>query len=152
MVIPEAPPTPEALAYYGARLYRHGDGITFDTDRDMPVTITDIGPTYATGFLHVEGKGGGAFIEHHAPPHLHMPLDPSAGGHMLLGRSDGDDYRLSAFPIPYGSAIYTPPNVLHADPYLIGRHLIIYAATEAYSTVVFRTRDGRPVIPRIGRS
>jgi len=151
-VIPEAPSTASALAFYGARAYAHGDIVEFEVSQNMPVTVTSFGPEYASGFLHVEGLGSGSFIEHHVPPHLHMPLEPSAGDYLLLGRSDGEDYQLSAFRIPYGTAIYTPANVLHADPYLVGRYLVVYAATEHYSTVVFRSQDGRPVNPTVGQS
>ena len=150
--IPEAPSSEPALAYYGARIYQHGDIVEFAASQNMPVTVTSFGPTYASGFLHVDGLGSGSFIEHHVPPHLHMPLERSASGYLLLGRSDGDDYQLSAFRIPYGTAIYTPANVLHADPYLVGRYLVVYAATEQYSTVVFRSQDGRPVNPTVGQS
>ncbi len=148
--IPEAPSTAPALAFYGARMFEQGDLVAFETSQNLPVTILNIGPAYVKGYLHVEGKGGGSFIEYHDAPHFHMPLDRSASGHLLLGRSDGDDYLLSAFRIPYENAIYTPPNTLHADPYLVGRYLVIYAVTENYSTVVFRSQDGRAVNPHVG--
>ena len=137
--IPEATPTPEFLAFYDASLFRVGDLLTFESDHNLPVTIINIGQTYVEDYLHVEGQGGGSFIEYHDRPHLHMPLDPKAHGHLLLGLSDGDDYLLSAFPIPFGHAIYTKPVALHADPYLVGRYLVIYSVTKNYSTVVFRT-------------
>ncbi len=152
IVIPEAPSTAPALAFYGARIFEHGDIVAFETSQNLPVTIVKIGPAYVKDYLHVEGKGGGSFIEYHDTPHFHMPLERSASGHLLLGRSDGDDYLLSAFRIPYGNAIYTPPNALHADPYLVGRYLVVYAVTENYSTVVFRSQDGRPVNPSIGQA
>jgi hypothetical protein len=148
--IPAAPSTDSALAFYRARLLRHGDIVAFEASHNMPVTVTDYGSEYANGFLHVDGLGSGSFIEYHAPPHLHMPLDPSASGHMVLGRSEGDDYLLSAFRIPYGTALYTSANVLHADPYLVGRYLVIYSPTDEYSTVVFRSGDGAIVNPTVG--
>ena len=150
LVIPEAPSTASALAFYGARLHEVGDIVVFESDQNLPVTIMNIGPAYVADFLHVEGRGSGSFIEYHDQPHLHMPLEQSAAGHLLLGRSDGDDYLLSAFAIPYGRAIYTSPNVLHADPYLVGRYLVVYAVTANYSTVVFRSPGGGQVNPRIG--
>jgi len=119
--------------------------VVFETARNLPVTITNFGPAYARDFLQIDGKGGGAFVEYHDFPHLHMPIENTARGHFLLGRADGGDYLLSAFRIPYGQAIYTPPNALHADPFLIGRYLIVYSVTRHYSTVVFRTGDGRIV-------
>ncbi len=147
--IPEAPPTPEFLAFYGASLVRVGDSLTFESSHNLPVTVMNIGPTYVEDYLHVEGRGSGSFIEYHDRPHLHMPLDPKARGHLLFGRSEGPDYMLSAFPIPFGYAIYTKPFALHADPYLVGRYLVIYSITESYSTVVFRTQADEVVRVRI---
>jgi hypothetical protein len=147
--IPEAPPTPEFLAFYGASLVRVGDSLTFESSHNLPVTVMNIGPTYVEDYLHVEGRGSGSFIEYHDRPHLHMPLDPKARGHLLFGRSEGPDYMLSAFPIPFGYAIYTKPFALHADPYLVGCYLVIYSITEGYSTVVFRTQADEVVRVRI---
>ncbi len=124
--IPEADPTPEFLSFYDARLFRVGDLLTFECDQNLPVTIINIGQTYVEDYLHIKDQGGGSFIEYHDRPHLHMPLESKAHGHLLLGRSEGDDYLLSAFPIPFGYAIYTKPFALHADPYLVGRDLLIY--------------------------
>ena len=150
LTIPEAPPTASALGFYGARLLRVGDAVRFETDRNLAITHTNFGPAYAANFLQVADKGGGAFVEHHDFPHLHMPLEPSAHGHFLLGRQDGDDYLLSAFPIPPNTALYTPPGALHADPFLVGRYLFVYGVTEAHSTVVFRTGEDGLVATRIG--
>ncbi len=148
--VPEAPASDDALAFYGARLLSVGDVLAFETDSNLPVTILHIGPAYVADFLQVEGRGGGTFIEYHDKPHLHMPLDADARGHLLLGRAEGEDYLLSAFEVPAGRAVYTPPDVLHADSFLIGRYLVIYAVTERYSTVIFRSPDGLPVNPHIG--
>lgn len=137
--VPEAPSTPEALAFYGARLIDVGSEIVFQTNWNLPVTLVDMGPRYVPDYLHADDLGGGSFIEFHDRPHLHMPLDDTAYGHMLFGRRDGDDYLLSLFSVPFGSAIYTEPFALHADPYLVGRFLVVYGLTDNYSTVAFRT-------------
>ena len=150
LTIPEAPPPASVLGFYGARLLRVGDAVRFETDRNLAITHTNFCPTCAANFLQVADKGGGAFVEHYDFPHLHMPLEPSAHGHFLLGRQDGDDYLLSAFPIPPNTALYTPPGTLHADPFLVGRYLVVYGVTETYSTVVFRTGEGGLVATRIG--
>lgn len=146
IVIPEAPATPEMLGFYGARLYSAGEPFAFDTPVDLPVIHMEIGTGYTSGFLEVESRGGGPFLEHHDRPHLHMPLDEEAGGYLLLGRHerDGDrsDYLLSAFSIPFGSAVYTPCDVLHADPYLTGNYLVVYAIPGNFSTAVLRSPDG----------
>lgn len=149
IVIPEAPTTPEMLGYYGGCLLSTGDTFRFDTHANLPVARMEIGPGYADGYLHLASKGGGAYLEHHDRPHLHLPLDEAAGGHLLLGRREGDDYLVSAFRIPFGSAIYTPPDVLHADPYLTGNYLVVYSVTENFSNAVLRTSDGGTVSVRI---
>ena len=137
--IPEADPTPEFLAFYDARLLRVGNYLTFESDQNLPVTIINIGQTYVEDYLHVKDQGGGSFIEYHDRPHLHMPLESKAHGHLILGRSEGDDYLLSAFPIPFGYAIDTEPFVLQAGPYPVRRYLVFYSIPKNYSPVVFRT-------------
>lgn len=148
IVIPEAPATPEMLAFYGGRLLAPGEPFEFDVDAPLPVTRMEIGAGYADGYLHVASKGGGSYLEHHDRPHLHLPLDEDAGGYLILGRRDGDDYLVSAFRIPYGSGIYTPPEVLHADPYLVGNYLVVYSVTENFSNAVLRAADGGTVSVR----
>ena len=96
----------------------------------MAIIHTNFGPTYVANFLQLADKGGGVFVEYHDFPHLRMPLEPPAHGHFLLGRQDGDDYLLSAFPIPPNTALYTPPGALRADPFLVGRYLVVYGMTE----------------------
>lgn len=152
LVIPQAPTTAAALAFYGARLLAVGDALEFEAEQNLPVTVMNIGPAYVDDYLHIEGKGCGSFIEYHDQPHLHMPLEETAGGHILLGRAEGDEYLLSAFSIPYGHAVFTPPYALHADPYLVGRYLVVYAMPERYSTVVFRSRDGELIKTHIVKS
>ena len=43
-VIPEAPTTTSALAFYGARAYAQGDIVEFEVSQNMPVTVTSFGP------------------------------------------------------------------------------------------------------------
>ncbi len=147
--IPEAPATREALASYGGRLIEVGGAVTFETDANLPVTIVRIGEAYVEHYLKVAALGGGAFIEYHDRPHLHMPLDDASYGYLLFGRSEGDEYLFSAFRVPFGYAIYTPPHALHADAYLVGRYLVVYSVTKNYSTVVFRTPDSRLIDVRV---
>ena len=142
IVIPEAPCTVEMLGFYGGQLLNSGDVFEIDANANLPVTRMEIGAGYADGYLHVASKGGGAYLEHHDRPHLHMPLDEAAGGYLILGRRDGADYLVSAFRIPFGSAVYTPPEVLHADPYLIGNYLVVYSVTENFANAVLRAPDG----------
>lgn len=151
ILIPEAPCTAEMLAFYGGRLLGTGETFEIDANANLPVTRMEIGAGYADGYLHVASKGGGAYLEHHDRPHLHMPLDEEAGGYLILGRRDdsGDgssdnraDYLVSGFRIPYGSAVYTPPEVLHADPYLTGNYLVVYSVTENFSNAVLRGPGG----------
>lgn len=149
ITIPEAPATTGMMAYYGACLLNMGDTVRFETDADLPITLMEIGAGYVDEYLHVAEKGGGSYLEWHDRPHLHMPLDSDAGGYLLLGCRDGDDYLVSAFRIPFGSAVYMPPEVLHADPYLVGNYLVIYSVTKNFTNAVLRNPDGGVVDVRI---
>lgn len=143
--VPVADTTPENVASYGATLLKVGDVVEFETSEYLPVTVTNIGETYVKNFLYAEGKGGGAYIEYHDRPHFHMPLEASARGYLLLGKIVGGRYRVSAFAIPNGFAIYTGPNVLHADSFLVGRYAVVYSVTEHFSTVLFKDQNGAMV-------
>jgi hypothetical protein len=149
LVIPVAPSTPEALAFYSARLIRIGDDVAFETNSNLPIAVVRIGETYVEDYLKVERLGGGTFIEYHDRPHLHMPLDEASSGCLLFGRSEGDNLLFSAFEIPFGHAIYTPPYTLHADSYLVGRYLVVYSVTKNYSTAIFRTSENNLVDVRV---
>ena len=150
VTIPEAPATPSMIGHYGACLLAMGDTVRFEADADLPVTLMEIGAGYVDEYLHVAEKGGGSYLEWHDRPHLHMPLDADAGGYLILGRRDGEDYVVSAFRIPFGSAVYMPPEVLHADPYLVGNYLVIYSVTKSFSNAVLRSPDGGVVDVKIG--
>lgn len=149
VAIPEAPATAGMIAHYGACLLKMGDTVRFETDADLPVTLMKIGAGYVDEYLHVAEKGGGSYLEWHDRPHLHMPLDSDAGGYLILGRRDGEDYLVSAFRIPFGCAVYMPPEVLHADPYLVGNYLVIYSVTKTFSNAVLRNPDGGVVDVRV---
>lgn len=152
ITIPEAPATAEKMAYYGACLLKMGDTVRFEADAVLPVALMEIGAGYVDEYLHVASKGGGSYLEWHDRPHLHMPLDENAGGYLLLGRRDGDDYLVSGFRIPFGHAVYMPPGVLHADPYLVGNYLVIYSVTNNFSNAVLRDPHGAVVDVRIEAS
>jgi hypothetical protein len=141
LCIPEIVATAKNLSFYGAKLVQVGDIIEFETNALLPVTLMRVGSAYVEHYLKVENKGGGAYIEYHDRPHLHVPTDKSATGCMIIGRSLGDEYILSAFKIPFGYGIYTPPNLLHADAFLVGNFLVVYSVTDHFSTVIFRSPD-----------
>jgi len=143
--IPEVLATMKSLAFYGAKLIKINDVFQFETNEELPVTIMNIGKNYVQGYLKIPHLGGGTYIEHHDRPHFHLPIEPSSSGHMIIGDIKDEVYRLSAFRIPYGFGIYTPPNLLHADAYLIGRYVVVYSVTDDYSTVLFKTKSDKLV-------
>ena len=83
----------------------------------------------------------GHYLEHHDLPHYHQPRDAGAGGYLVLGRPIGAAregqvaLELTAFAIPFGSAVLTPPGVVHNDSWLVGNYRVMYGLTEVYSTV-----------------
>jgi hypothetical protein len=127
------------LSFYSAKLLQKNDVIRFDIKNSMPITIVDIGKNYVEHFLLNKDKGGGCYLEYHDTPHFHMPLNDQATGHLILGKIINNTCHLSAFKIPLGKAIYTPPNIIHCDGYLVGEYLVVYTITEKYSTVLLHS-------------
>lgn len=180
--IPTAPATEENARFYGCSLIPQWD-------LQVPASVSDVNSflsrayaqvmqiasgskialmnytyhaEYVDGYLTQPCGGGGYFVEHHDFPHIHMPLDDSAGGYIIIGKplatcsmqaacSDGDDpdagytktrFAFTAFQIPYGFALYTPSNTLHGDGTLVGNYGITVASSYTPAdTVLFRTYD-----------
>jgi hypothetical protein len=100
-----------------------------------------IGPNYVEKWIW--NKDVGEYLEYHDRPHLHVPMNEDASGYLILGKLVGKEcYCLTAFSIPYGYGIYTPPNIIHSDAHLVGKYLTVYSKTESYSTVILKNKDG----------
>jgi hypothetical protein len=141
--IPEVEPCPAHLAFYGCRLVKVGDTLSFDANAPLPVTITTVGKTYVADYLFREEHGGGEFLEIHDRPHFHMPLDEEAAGYILIGKTGSDGIRtVSAFRIPYGYGILTTSWAVHADSHLVGRYMVVYSVAKHFSTVIIRRSNG----------
>lgn len=134
--IPIAATLPETLSYYGAQLLHKGDRLRFETKVALPLFAMHIGDDYIQDYMLQKRHANGIFLEYHDKPHFHMPLDTHAKGFLILGKKITQElYHLSAFAIPYMSAIYTPPDVIHNDSFLIGKYAVVYSQTDDFSTV-----------------
>ena len=78
------------------------------------------------------------YVEFHNLPHYHQPLSSSCSGALVLGKWSAEDTRLelSAFRIPFGKAIYTPPGIVHNDCFLHGEYQVVYGAADEFSSVL----------------
>lgn len=142
MDIPIAETTAEHLAFYDSQLVKVGETVRFKADAPLPVTIVGVGKTYVKDYLMRAECGSGAYLEYHDRPHFHMPLEPNAAGHLLLGKKfDDGRMMVSAFQIPYGYAISMAPWAIHSDAGLTGRYLVIFSATPNFSNVIIRKKD-----------
>ena len=140
--IPIAETTINNLSFYDCTLLKIGDVIQFDIESILPITVMNIGKNYAKHYLLNKNKGGGCYLEYHNTPHFHMPLNDKANGYIILGTNINDICHLSAFKIPHGFAIYTKPNVIHCDGFLVGDYLVVYTVTDKYSTVLLKNDTG----------
>ncbi len=143
--IPVVIASPENLAYYGVRLIK--DGEIMDVESPVPLVIAGVtvGENYIKGFIMRREHGGGEYLEYHDTPHFHMPLNKDADGVLILGKQDDNSYYVTAYKIPFGYGIYTPPNVLHSDAHLLGHYLVMYTYTNNFSTVNLKTQTGELV-------
>ncbi|MFK7871678.1 MAG: hypothetical protein AB8C84_00710 [Oligoflexales bacterium] len=141
--IPVAPSQKSFFAYYGAYLIPYDNVVQFESDSPLPLTEMRIGPLYAEQYLMDEQLGGGFYLETHDRPHFHMPLNVEASGYLILGKMNGRYLEVSAFSIPYGYSVYTPPEVIHNDGFLVGHYKVVYSVTEHYSTVLLQNQTGQ---------
>lgn len=142
--IPLIETTEHNLSFYGAIIVKMNDVVSFDIPVVLPITKMNIGKNYFETYLLNESNGGGCYLEYHDTPHFHMPLDNDASGSLILGKIVDNVCHLSAFKIPYGYAIYTPPYTIHCDGNLVGDYLVVYTITEKYSTVLIKNNN-KPV-------
>jgi len=133
IIIPES----ETLDFYGCKLISNNDVFQLNYDKpdiELPLFEVDIGEKYVDDFLLRDGYGNGFYMEYHDTPHYHQPINKNASGYLVLGKFVDDQIYITKFRIPYGSAIYTQPYVLHSDAYLIGSYNVIYIKTNNYKT------------------
>merc|ERR1712096_587107 len=107
----------------------------------------EVGKHYPEKYLKNVGKGygGGCYLEYHDLPHFHMSRDATAGGNLILGKFvDETDHskgvEVTAFQIPVGCGIYTPPDTIHCDSFLNGRLKVMYSnANHAEVCILLKT-------------
>ena len=147
VTIPVMEATEDQLSYYKAHLLKHGDYFRFQTpSNNLPLFTMDIGEKYMQGYLMKKDKG--MYLEYHDEPHYHEPLDGDARGQYILAREVGEappsadgikrkTYHVTAFRVPFGTAVYTEPWAIHDDAATIGQWRMGYTIGVAeYSTVV----------------
>lgn len=143
--IPTADTCQETLSFYGAILIREGNSFKLDNRVQMPLFQVSIGKKYVSNYLLCQGYGDGFYIERHNTPHYHQPANIDCDGYLVLAKRIGNQLILSKFKIPFGSAIYTPPDIYHNDSFLIGDYYVIYTKTPDYNTYLFKSSDGKLV-------
>ena len=142
LIIPIAETTAEHLSFYNCRLIKENEFITFESSESLPVFTMEIGKDYIEDYLMNPEAGGGAYLEVHDKPHLHMPLNSKASGHLIIGRKIHQGKRIfSAFEIPFGYAVYMPPWTIHSDAQLTGKYMVIYSVASKFSTVTVRKHN-----------
>ena len=146
--------TSEKLAYYGAVAIPMGTTVTFPPEeKEYPIWAMSLGKHYTNGYL-MTPKAGGWYLEWHTDrPHFHMPLSSDAGGFYILGKAlDNNRFELTAFKIPFGTAVYTKRGAIHTDAGLTGKSWAVgYATSDSFSTVLLRNKQGE-YVELVGRS
>lgn len=133
--IPTLMATPENVKHYGLKLIEAGEVLTVHSEQvDIIMMEYDYTKIYKKDFLMQEHGGGGIFVEHHNFPHIHLPLEESCGGYIVIGKEIAkDEFHFTAFQIPYGYALYTPANTIHGDGTLVGKYGLALADSNMIS-------------------
>lgn len=134
----------DALASFGAKLVPANQPmIGFNTSPyPLAVVTYKVQADYTQKYLFQSDGGGGAFLEHHVPPHVWVPMNPACRGALILGKQHKNQFELTAVSIPFGYMLALDANALHADCFLVGDYAMALSATQDKaadaSTVIFR--------------
>ena len=147
LIIPIVEATEEFLSYYKAHLLQNEDYFQFQIKRDFPIFNMKIGKNYVPDYLLKTNKG--LYLEHHNAPHYHEPQNQFASGVYVLAKmvKDSPDpegrqlFHITAFRIPYGSAVYTEPGSIHDDATTQGKWRVGYTLATQYSTATVVNMD-----------
>jgi hypothetical protein len=153
--IPTVTATRDNVLYYGLQLIETGSDFSV-ASAQTPIALMqyDYTQDYKADFLMKTLGGGGIFVETHDFPHIHIPTSPSCGGYIVIGKQvSADEFHLTAFRIPYGTALYTPSRTIHGDGTLVGEYALTVAdpALITADTVLVYNREtlkmARGVVP-----
>ena len=144
--IPVELATNEKLNYYLCNLIENGDVFKLNNNCDIQNLNISVGTNYLKDYILQPRLGDGLYIEIHNTPHFHQPLNSDCGGYLILGKIKRDELILTAFRIPFGKAIYTPPNIHHCDACLVGEYNVIYTITEKYKTYLIYNEDNKQFV------
>ncbi len=134
----------ENVKFYGLELIENGKNFPLASfAANMMLMEYDYKPDYRDEFLTQENGGGGYYVETHNFPHIHIPLFSDSAGYIIIGKKLSTvQYSFTAFKIPYGYALYTPPGTIHGDGTLLGRYGISVANSETTAdTVLFFNKN-----------
>jgi len=137
------------LAYYGAAIFKDKDRVVFGEEA-YPLWKMQLGENYVDQYLMTE-EGKGFYLEWHTDrPHWHQPVTPDCGGFYLLAKQVNSlaggqmSLHLTAFHIPFGKAVFTPPGVIHCDAGLTGKNWIVgFTDSQHFSTALVRNAKGQ---------
>lgn len=127
--IPTVTASTDNVRYYGLQLIDSGSDFSVVSTR-TPIALMQYDYTgdYKADFLMKTRGGGGIFVETHDFPHIHIPTSPACGGYIVIGKQvAADEFRFTAFRIPYGKALYTPSGTIHGDGTLVGEYALTVA-------------------------
>lgn len=119
------------------------DNIYLPGNKPIFQTIMDIGKNYVNDYILQPSYGNGIYLELHDTPHVHIPMDHSSSGHIIIGQFIDGKMHLGAVSIPYGYGFYIPPYTIHNDCFLVGKYRVLYTVTEDYSTVLLRNLSNK---------
>jgi hypothetical protein len=144
--IPVVKATSETLAYYGAVLIPENSIVKFPNENPFPLWQMDVGSDYVKDYIMTEEGGGGFYLEfHHDQPHFHQVVN--GGGYYLLAKKVADKtFRLTAFELSNGQAVYTKKGAIHCDAALTGNIICGYSASDDCETVLLRTKKGKKMM------
>ena len=128
---------------FGVKIFDDGQTIPLKFEGNLNAVEYEFGVDYPQYRLEV---ANGFFIETHDFPHVFMPASEQSEIIITIGKQvEEDQFALTNFLVPHGSAILVPGNTIHADGLSTGSIIALLTHCTEADVVLMHKADDTPL-------
>lgn len=144
LITPASPNRDKIADAFGVKIFEDGQTIPLKFDRNLSAVEYEFGSAYTQYRMEV---ANGFFIETHEFPHVFMPASEESDIIITIGKQleEDDQFALTNFLVPHGSAILVPGNTIHADALSTGKIIALLTHCTESDVVLMHKSDDTPL-------
>lgn len=144
LITPASPNRDKIAEAFGVKIYEDGQTIPLKFDRNLSAVEYEFGKDYTKYRMEI---ADGFFIETHEFPHVFMPASEESDIIITIGKQleEKDQFALTNFLVPHGSAILVPGNTIHADALSTGKIIALLTHCTESDVVLLHKSDDTPL-------